>query len=82
MVAVAPAIGALGVHAEPLGAVRALHSNGRHGLASLSPRPGGIGATRHWPKPNIRVTRGKLRGQHFAEWAEGEEKAAELTGLE
>jgi len=27
-----------------------------------------------WPRPNIRDTRGKVMGQHFAEWAEGEEK--------
>ena len=29
------------------------------------------------PKPNIRDTRGKVMGQHFAEWAEGEGKKAE-----
>jgi hypothetical protein len=30
-----------------------------------------------WPRPNTRVTKGKLRGQDFAEWARDEAKEAE-----
>jgi hypothetical protein len=31
-----------------------------------------------WPKPNVRVTKGKLSGLHFAEYAKDEEREASL----
>ncbi len=33
-----------------------------------------------WPRPNSRVTKGKLEGQEFAFWAKGEEKSSESSG--
>jgi hypothetical protein len=52
------------------------------GKRSVEPYParGAMTGSTSRPKPNNRVTKGKLRGRHFAFWAKGEAKTLEFSG--